>query len=54
MKENKNKVVYHSLDIFEEILMSPFTQFSKFIVLMTALVGSKNHKYELRVFNLLK
>jgi hypothetical protein len=49
------KIIYRTLDIFEEILERPFNgdNFGIFISLLTALCGSKHYSSAVEVLNLL-
>lgn len=54
-KRRADKVVYHTLDIFKEVLEEPFMMenFGKFTLLMTALCGDKRHKFGLNALSIL-
>lgn len=54
-KRRADKVVYHTLDIFKDVLEEPFMMenFGKFTLLMTALCGDKRHKFGLNALSIL-
>lgn len=50
----RDKLVYHTLDIFEQIIEKPIENFTSFAKLLSTLCGSKHQSFEFKVHDLLK